>query len=71
MWRGTLRGRPEGHRVIAESAISGGKSYFLMGLLFGVRIFCYGQAGRALALELERPKAERVCWKYSKSDVMR
>ena len=47
-------------RVIAESAINKEMGYFSMGLVFGVRFFCYGLAGRALTLELERPMAERV-----------
>ena len=55
--------RPVGQKVIADSAIRKEKGYYSMGLVFGVRIFCYGMAGRALTLELERPMAERVCWK--------
>ncbi len=58
------------HRVIAESAINEERGFFSMGLVFGVRIFCYGKAGRALTLELERSIAERVCWKSSKHHVM-
>ena len=37
-----------------------------MGLVFGVRIFCYGKVGWALTFESERSIAERVCWKWSK-----
>ena len=55
--------RPVEHRVIADSAIKKEMGYYSMGLVFGVRIFCYGKVGWALTLELERPMAERVCWK--------
>ena len=54
---------PMEHRFIADLAINKEMGYLIMGIVFGVRIFCYGLAGRALTLELERPMAERVCWK--------
>ena len=51
-----------GHRFIADSAMNKEMGYFSMGLVFGVRIFCYGTAGKALTFDLERLIAERVCW---------
>ena len=48
------------HRVIADSAISKEMGYESMEFVFGARIFCYGNVGWALTLELERPMAERV-----------
>ena len=48
--------------VIADSAIMEERDYYSMGLVFGVRIFCYGMAGRALTFDLERLIAKRVCW---------
>ena len=54
--------RPVEHRVIADSAIKKEMGYYSMGLVFGVRIFCYGKAGRALTFDLERLIAKRVCW---------
>ncbi len=47
------------HRVIADLAISKEMGYESMENVFGARIFCYGNVGWALTLELERPMAER------------
>ena len=51
---------PEEHRVIADSAINKEMGYLWMGIVFGVRIFCYGMAGRALTLDSMRLIAERA-----------
>ena len=51
--------RPVEHRVIADSAIKKEMGYYSMGLVFGVRIFCYGMAGRARTLNSKADRRER------------